>query len=210
MEGEVSLDQTADVDLSLDGGQTWTNVWEQTVNNFTGSVSIPIPQAAGQSDVQVRFHFTQTYGFGFPWSIDNVFIGKQTCVAQSGGLVDGIVTDNNTGDPVNGATVSDPAGASGVSSATPNDPNLSDGFYWLFSAAGASQFTASDGAYTPSTQTVDVAANSVTHQNWSLQAGHLEVTPTSISETVTLGGSRTKLVKFSNDGTQPEIGRAHV
>jgi N-acetylneuraminic acid mutarotase len=199
------LDQTADVDLSLDGGQTWTNVWEQTVNDQSGAVSIAIPQAANQSDVQVRFHFTQTYGFGFPWEVDNVFIGLQSCVAQPGGLVDGVVTDNNTGDPVNGASVtsnSNPS-QSGVSAATPNDPNLSDGFYWLFASTGATQFTAADGAYTPSTQTVQVAANAVAHQDWSLQAGHLEVTPGSISDTVTLGGAKTNLVKFSNDGTQP-------
>ena len=90
------------------------------------------------------------------------------------------MTDHNTSDPVNGAKVASQAnpGQSGVSQATPDDPNLSDGFYWLFATpAGATPFKASDGNYTPSTQTVNVANNAVVHQNWSLQAGHLTITP---------------------------------
>jgi hypothetical protein len=86
--------QTADVDLSLDGGQTWTNVWEQTGTSVQGHVDIAIPQAAGQSNVQVRFHFISS--FGWWWSLDNVFIGTRTCAPTPGGIVAGVVTDNNT------------------------------------------------------------------------------------------------------------------
>lgn len=196
--------QTADVDLSLDGGQTWTNVWEQTTTTVDGPVSIPIPQAAGQSDVQVRFHFISS--FGWWWSLDNVFIGNQKCVATPGGYVDGVVTDNNTGDPVNGAQVASQAnpGQAGVTAANPADPNLANGFYWLFaSPPGSTQFTASDGNYTPSTQTVNVADNAVVHQDWVLQAGQLTITPGSISSTTTLGGAKTGKVKFADTGTEP-------
>ena len=195
--------QVGDVDLSLDGGQTWTNVWEQTTGSVEAPVSIPIPQAAGQSDVQVRFHFTSS--FGWWWSLDNVFIGNQKCAATPGGYVDGVVTDHNTSDPVNGATVTSNAnpGQSGTTAASA-DPNLANGFYWLFATpAGATQFTASDGNYTPSVQTVDVANNAVIHQDWSLQAGQLTVSPGSLSVTTTLGGVKTKEVQFSNDGTEP-------
>lgn len=197
--------QTADVDLSLDGGQTWSTVWSQTSNTVQGPVSIPIPQAAGQSDVQVRFHYVQNQDFGFYWSLDNVFIGNQKCAPIPGGLVDGIVTDNNTGNPVNGASVTSSANPdqTGVSAATPNDLNLSDGFYWLFASPGSTQFTTSDGNYKPSTQAVDVEANAVNHQNWSLQAGNLSVSPGSLSVTETLGGSKTQKVTFTNSGTQP-------
>jgi Kelch motif len=125
---------------------------------------------------------------------------------HAGGYVDGIVTDHNTGNPVNGATVVSQTnpGQAGVSQATPDDPNLSDGFYWLFATpAGATPFQASDGSYTPSTQTVNVAAHAVVHQDWSLQAGHLSITPGSLSVTQTLGAAKTKTVSFSNDGTEP-------
>jgi N-acetylneuraminic acid mutarotase len=200
---EFPFSQQADVDISLDGGQTWTNVWSQTTTTVDGHVSIPIPQAAGQSDVQVRFHFTSH--FGWWWSLDNVFIGNQKCAPTPGGYVDGIVTDHNTGDPINGATVTSQSnpGQTGTSQATPDDPNLSDGFYWLFATPGTAPFKASDGNYTPSTQTVNVADNAVVDQDWSLQAGHLTMTPGSLSVTQTLGAAKTKTVSFSNNGTEP-------
>jgi N-acetylneuraminic acid mutarotase len=197
--------QTANVDLSLDGGQTWSTVWSQTQSTVQGPVSIPIPQAAGQSNVEVRFHYIQNQDFGFYWSIDNVFIGNQKCAPLPGGLVDGVVTDNNTGKAVNGASVTSDAnpGQSGVSAANPNDPSLPNGFYWLFASSGSTQFTASDGNYTPSTQTVDVAANAVNHQDWSLQAGNLAITPGNLSVSETLGGAKTQKINFTNDGTEP-------
>jgi N-acetylneuraminic acid mutarotase len=197
--------QTADVDLSLDGGNTWTTVWSQTENTVSGPVSIPIPQAAGQSDVEVRFHYVQNEDFGFYWELDNVFIGNQACVPTPGGLVDGVVTDNNTGNPVNGASVTSNSnpGQTGVTAANPNDPNLPNGFYWLFASPGSTQFTAADGNYTPSTQTVDVESNTVTHQDWSLQAGNLAETPGSLSVTQTLGAAKTGKVKFTDTGTEP-------
>jgi N-acetylneuraminic acid mutarotase len=197
--------QTADVDLSLDGGQTWSNVWEQTTNSVNGPVSIPIPQAAGQSDVQVRFHYSNQ-GYGWWWALDNVFIGTQKCSATPGGIVAGTVTDNNTGDPLNGATVTNDTttGQIGASAANPADPNLPNGFYWMFaSPAGSDQFTASDGSYASSNQTVTVAANAVTHQNWPLQAGNLSTSANSLSVTQTLGASKTKEVKFTDTGTEP-------
>ena len=196
--------QTADVDLSLNGGQTWTNVWEQTDTSVTGHVDVPIPQAAGNSHVRVRFHFTGA--FGWWWELDNVFIGTRTCSPVPGGLVAGTVTDNNTGSPVNGATVASKAnsGQFGVSAPTPDDPGLPDGFYWLFAGpAGSTRFTASDGAYTPATATVGVAGNFVTQRNWVLKAGHIAIAPGGLSFTQTLGAARTGNVKFTNDGTAP-------
>ena len=195
----------ADVDLSVDGGQTWANVWHQTTSDASGHVDIPIPQAAGQANVQARFHYTGN--FAWWWELDNVFIGTRTCAPlQHGGLVAGVVTDDNTGAKINGAKVSDDALPTefGVSAATPDDANLSDGFYWLFSSrTGNQQFTAADGKYVPAKATVNVATNWVTHQDWTLKAGHLQVTPGSVSVTETLGVAKTKKVTLTNDGTQP-------
>jgi N-acetylneuraminic acid mutarotase len=199
-----ALNQTADVDLSLDGGHTWTHVWKQTTNTVQGPVSIPIPQAAGQSSVRVRFHFASSNGWW--WSLDNVFIGNKNCGPTPGGYVDGVVTDHNTGDPVNGAQVTSHANPAqvGVTAANPADPNLPNGFYWLFATPpGNTQFAASDGSYTPSTQMVDVAASGVVHQDWSLQAGQLAITPGSTFTTETLGAAKTSNLKFTDDGTQP-------
>jgi N-acetylneuraminic acid mutarotase len=198
------FNSVADVDLSLDGGATWSNVWHQTTTAVQGHVDIPIPQAAGQADVQVRFHYTGN--FAWWWEIDNVFVGNRACSPQHGGLLAGLVNDDNTGQPLNGAKVVNngtPADF-GVSAPTPDDANLSDGFYWLFSSqTGSQQFSASDGKYVPATASVNVAPNFVTRQDFTLKAGHLTVTPGSIAVTETLGSAKTKNVKLTNDGTQP-------
>ncbi|HEY3718066.1 MAG TPA: carboxypeptidase regulatory-like domain-containing protein [Jatrophihabitantaceae bacterium] len=193
-----------DVDLSIDGGATWSNVWHKTTTSVQGHVAVPIPQAAGQTAVQVRFHYTGS--FAWWWEIDNVFVGTRTCAAQHGGLVAGIVHDNNTGNPINGAKVASGAAPAdfGVSAPTPDDANVSDGFYWLFSSlTGSRQFTASDGKYVAASSAVNVATNYVTHRDWTLKAGHVSVTPASVSVSETLGVAKSKNVKLTNDGTEP-------
>ena len=193
--------QTADVDLSLDGGQTWTTVWSQTTTSVDGFVVIPIPQAAGQSDVQVRFHFTGTYGDW--WSLDNVLIGGDVgCNPLPGGLLAGAVKDGNTGQGVNGATVSSAGNPSdfGVTATIPDDPNLPDGFYELFSPlTGKNTFTAADSRYRSQDRAVTVSAGGVTEADFTLQAGHLTVEP-SLSATEKMGSSATRPLTLTNTG----------
>ena len=196
--------QVADVDVSTDGGATWTTKWEQTTADANGHVDLPIPEAAGQSQVQVRFHFSATWGWW--WIVDNAFVGTRTCEAQGGGLVAGIVRDNNTNQPINGAKVaSDPhPDEFGISAATPDDPAVPDGFYWLYSSqTGTTKFHVTDGKYTSATGNVNVASHFTTRKNWTLKAGHLTVSPTSLSATLRLGQTASRTVTFGNDGTSP-------
>ncbi|HEY1914378.1 MAG TPA: carboxypeptidase regulatory-like domain-containing protein [Streptosporangiaceae bacterium] len=191
---------TGEVDLSLDGGSTWQTVWgPQAPPTTQQATAIPIPQAAGQSDVQVRFAFANTNPA--VWQLDNVVIGTQSCTTMPGGLVAGVVSDANTGDPVNGATVTEAGkhGGSATSAATA-DPAIPGGFYWMFSPSGTRSFTATDGTYVAATASVAVARNAVTSRNWSLQAGHLTVTPASLSAAMALGESKTVKVTYTNDG----------
>ena len=122
------------VDVSLDGGNTWTNVWQHLLPSIQGHVDVPIPQAAGHSDVKVRLTYTG-HQLGL-WSVDNVYIGARTCTTTSGGLVEGMVRSRQSGQPIVGATIASRAVPSetSVSVATPADPKLSDGFYELFSS----------------------------------------------------------------------------
>ncbi|MGH3449083.1 MAG: Kelch repeat-containing protein, partial [Nocardioidaceae bacterium] len=198
------VNAVADVDLSLDGGQTWANVWEQTTEDASGHVDIPIPQAAGKSHVQVRFHYTGHWSWF--WQVDNVFVGNRSCDPVDGGLVAGVVTDDNTGDGVNGAKVASDANADelAVSAATPDDANLSDGFYWLFSShTGDTAFTVTKGRYAAASGSVEVPGGYVAHQDWTLGAGHLTIDPGSISVNERMGRHKTRTVTFSNDGIEP-------
>jgi N-acetylneuraminic acid mutarotase len=197
-------DQVGDVDVSTDGGATWSNVWRHTTDDTSGHVDIDVPQLAGQANAEVRFHFTGTWGFY--WGIDDVFVGTRTCVTQGGGLVAGVVRDGNTHQPINGAKVASGPHPDelGISAATPDDPAVPDGFYWLYSSqTGRTLFHATDGKYTPASGNVNVASHFTTRKNWTLQAGHLTVSPTDLSATVRLGRSATRTVTFGNDGTSP-------
>ena len=121
--------QSAEVDVSTNGGSTWTNVWHQDTTSVTRHVDIPLSMAAHRANVKVRFHFTGA--FGWWWSLDNVFIGVRSCLPTSGGLVAGVAVDANTHTGLVGATVRSVARPSefAITRATPDDPNVPDGLY---------------------------------------------------------------------------------
>jgi N-acetylneuraminic acid mutarotase len=197
---------TADVDVSVDGGHAWTNVWHHDSDDFRGPghVDIAVPQAAQQAAVVVRFHYVGTWAWW--WQVDNVFAGSRSCDPVAGGLVAGVVTDANTKAGLIGANVSsvDAAAQRATTAATPDDPNLGDGFYWLFSSLlGSHAFTASQARYTPLTKTKNVAANTVTKLNFALVAGRISITPASISKTLPWGGQATTNLTVKNTGTAP-------
>lgn len=197
-------ESTAKVDLSTDGGDSWSNVWKKTKDDKNGHVSVAIPDAAGKSKVQVRFHYTGS--FAYHWELDNVSIGKRSCKATDGGLVAGIVRDFNTHKPVNGAKVQSDVHSSeaGTTKATPDDPGLTDGYYWLFSShTGQTKFNVSKSDYKSHNVVVNVPTDYAAHKNFVMRAGHLGVDKKSLSVSEELGASKSKDVKFTNDGTEP-------
>jgi N-acetylneuraminic acid mutarotase len=195
---------TADVDVTTDGGATWKNVWERT-SDLPGPahVDLPLPMAAHQSAVQVRFHFTN--GLDAAWQLDNVFLGGRTCDPAPGGLVAGTVTDANIGKGVVGATVTsvDNPTEQVATTASPGDPNVPDGFYWTFSPAGAHDFTAARRNYATTTADVEVAANAVTGTPIALKAGRITVTQTGVNLTAPWHGTASQAVTVKNTGTAP-------
>jgi Kelch motif len=192
--------QDGEIYLSLDGGATWSDVWHAPDAFVQGHVEIPVPQAAGKSDVKVRFRFSGD--FDNYWEIDNAFVGTRTCDPTAGGLVAGVVRDGNTGAPVVGATVSTD-GASAVSRTTPDDGQLPDGFYWLYTGqAGRTALSAGASDYGVSQATVSTATGTVVRQDWSLAAGRLTIKPASISVSQRSGDTRYQTVRLTNDGSR--------
>jgi len=200
---------TADVDFSLDGGTTWTNVWRQTTTDRRGPrrEEVALTGAAGQANVLVRFRYRGSNAWW--WEVDNVEVIRApdaACVPLVGGLVVGFTTDRNTGLGINGVTVTSNANPTqrAVSAATPDDPNIGDGFYWLFSTAtGTQSFTASKPPYTDQTKSVGVVDNNTRQLNFSLAAPRLTVTPTSLEGFVPYGESRSTTLTITNTGTAP-------
>ncbi|MEU4380048.1 S8 family serine peptidase [Micromonospora echinofusca] len=198
----------ADVDLSLDGGTTWTNVLQQAADVRGPKVTeIAVPQAAGQAQARVRFRYYDA-SYEWWWSVDNVLIGSQlTCEPIDGGLVLGHVRDKNDNGYVNGATVTsdDRPTEKATTVATPDDPGLADGFYWLFSTlTDTHRFTARAGSYVSQSKQVDVQADWATAANFQLAAGRLSVKPTQVTGSARMpSGKVTKSFTVTNTGGAP-------
>ena len=197
--------QTGAVDVSTDGGATWTNVWQHTSDSVRGPdlETVQVPQAAGKSSVQFRFHFISS--FGWWWEVDDVTVQNQSCDPTPGGLVVGQVTDSNASKGLDGATVTSTDNPSDkATTALSADPAIGDGYYWLFSSlTGSHQFTAAKGGYQSASQTVNVAADGSTLANFGLGAGQLSVTPSSISTSQVLGTTTSTTMTVKNTGTAP-------
>lgn len=63
----------ADVDVSVDGGANWTNIWRKTGADARGSITLDVPQAAGKGDVVFRFRYYEA-NYAWYWQIDDVEI----------------------------------------------------------------------------------------------------------------------------------------
>ncbi|WP_158645733.1 S8 family serine peptidase [Stackebrandtia albiflava] len=203
------------VSISVDGGETWTELWAtETSRRGPTTEEIDLSAYADQTAAQFKFWYTDGTSYAWWWQIDDFQLGLPDCVATGGGLVVGHVIDNNTGSTLDGATVTDTVtGASGTSAATPDDANLADGFYWLYtSETGAHDFTASRTGWTDTTASVDVVDSGVVGADFVLGAGRLEVSTTSVDTNVTMGGSWTEEVELTNTGTAPvtvEVGEGN-
>ncbi|MFI1094777.1 carboxypeptidase regulatory-like domain-containing protein [Streptomyces sp. NPDC020917] len=202
--------QTGDVDLSVDGGRTWATVWHHTNDSARGprTEHVDLSQAAGKTDVQVRFHLTAKWGWW--WQVDDVFLGDRTCDPAPGGLIVGRVTDRNTGAGLDGASVT-PAGSaqSVTSAATPNDPALGGGFYRMFSSlTGKHTFSAAAGnSYSAQDVTVDVAPDRANDVTFSLAAPRIAVSAPRLGTTVDWQGRGRATLTVKNTGTAPVTAR---
>ncbi|HEU4426109.1 MAG TPA: S8 family serine peptidase [Pilimelia sp.] len=201
----VGITDTADIDVSTDGGTTWSNVWHQTISRRGPRVEeVPLTPLANAANARIRFRFFGT--FAWWWEVDNVQVVNRACTPVPGGLVVGFTSDRNTGAALNGVTVAsvDAPADKGVSAPTPDDPNIPDGFYSLFSSVtGSHPFTATKAPYQPATRTVNVAADNATRADFALNAGRLTVAPTSIESHQPYGSTRSTTVKVTNTGTAP-------
>ncbi|MFG1607715.1 S8 family serine peptidase [Actinoplanes sp. NPDC049265] len=201
----VGSSNPIDIDVSADNGASWTNVFHSTESRRGPRVEeISLAPVAAKADALVRFRYLGTWAWW--WEIDNVNVVNRACTPIPGGLVVGNTTDSNTGAALNGVTVTsdDVPAEKAVSAVTPDDANLADGFYWLFSTAtGSHGFTATKSPYTPAKKTVNVAANGAVRADFALGAGKLTVTPTNIESHQVYGSAKSTTVTVKNTGNAP-------
>jgi hypothetical protein len=168
----AGVDDTTAIDVSTNGGHTWTTVATQVASQpGPTTTAIAIPQAAGKQNVRIRFHY-QTQSWTWWWAVDNVFIGNRSCDPSiNGGLVVGAVTDTGNA-PIEGATVANVAKpAETATTASSDDPAIPGGFYWLFvPETGTQSFSASATGYQSQTRTTQVVANGTVRADFTLSA----------------------------------------
>ena len=187
------------VDVTTDGGTTWTTVWQAASDvPGPGTLTADMSFASGKANVQARFHYQSPWAWW--WQVDDVTVGPFACAVLPGGLVVGIVSDANTGLGVNGATVTNLADDS--SATTVVAPGQGDGFYSLFAAGSGSQaFEASAEFHTALTKNATVTADAAVRLDFSLAAGILSAGPRPLSAVVSPGGSQSLTLDVNNTGT---------
>jgi fibronectin type 3 domain-containing protein len=75
---------TADVDISTNGGASWTNVW-RTTTGVSGLIKVDLAQAANQPNVILRFRYYNAT-WAWYWQVDDVSVNEVTTPAAPGGL----------------------------------------------------------------------------------------------------------------------------
>jgi len=182
--------QQGTIELSTDGGGSWTTIWHHTTDDVVSTspyTTIAIPAAAGKHDVRVRFRYSGDDTWW--WSVGNVHVGDPDCTALPGGLVSGLVTGAGTGQAVAGASVTSTTqpGVSGFATET-GDTAVNGALYSVFSPATGSQgFTAAAAGYSSSAASVNVIADQLTRQDFSLAAS----APTSHATTAKTAAAKT-------------------
>ncbi len=196
---EAGYGSHAYVDVTTDGGTTWTTVWQAASDvPGPGTLTADMSFASGKANVQARFHYQSAWAWW--WQVDDVTVGPFACAVLPGGLVVGIVSDANTGLGVNGATVTNLADDS--SATTVVAPGQGDGFYSLFAAgSGSIGFEASAAFHTALTKNATVATDAVVRLDFSLAAGILSAGPRPLSVVVSPGGSQSLILDVTNTGT---------
>ncbi len=163
------LDDHVQVQVSTDGGATWSNVGAPILR-YDGSKdwkqhTVDLSAHAGQTDLRVGFLGVSAYGNDM--HIDDVALGEGACVSRPGGLVVGNVYGDG-GIPLAGATVYNDSGYSTITAAT-DDPAVDDSFYTLFSPSGTRVFTVSLSGHGMEVATINVIPNNTVRQDFHLK-----------------------------------------
>ncbi len=197
-----SSGELAAVDVSRNGGATWTNVVNWTTEHagpatFTQDVSAAL---AGAAQAQIRFHYRANWGWW--WALDHIVLGNPVCNAPaSGGMIVGNIYDENYPTlPLSGATVVNSAGYETTAVETV-DPAVGGAFYALYAPVGVQVFTVTlAGGYAPDVATLTIVNGATVEQDFSLPSGLLRATPAGVAVALELGYTASDAVTLSNVG----------
>jgi hypothetical protein len=201
--GYSSSADTVQVQVSTNG-TTWNNVGSP-INRYATPArwtehTVDLSAYSGATNLLVGFLAVSRYGNDI--HIDDVIIGGvPECFKQNGSLVLGHVTDVNTSEAINGASV-EAAGDEIYLTGPTDDPALEDGFYYGFAPEGVSiELTASKSNYVDDSVSISIADNATVQQDFQLSAGQLTVTPDEVGITIEMNQSDTSSLTIANTGS---------
>ncbi|MFO7537375.1 MAG: hypothetical protein R6X32_04860, partial [Chloroflexota bacterium] len=190
------------VEASIDGGSTWTILGEGHTEGVWHQRAFDLTPYTGE-DLHLRFRFDSIDHAGnafFGWMVDDVAINAG-CEPMGGSLMVGNVYDENSGEALSGATVSNDSGTTTITQATPDDPNVDDGFYTLFTPQGSNVLTATHTpVYGSDTITITIGDGATVGQNFWLPAGWLTADQADLSLFLLMGDSITINLALNNLG----------
>jgi len=192
----------AEVDVTTDGGTTWQTEWSASAVSV-GQFQFTLPSASSAQTVQLRFRLqgSDSASDVGVWLITNVRLGAAWLTPTPGGLVEGHVTDANTGAGIDGASVA-VTGQPDSTATTAPVTGPGDGFYYLFAPAGRQTATAALLNYGTARATVDVTPGTVARGDFAMPAGRLAASG-AIRATLAPGGTATRTLKLTNNGSRP-------
>jgi|GEM_PF-343040 len=198
----------ASLEVSKDGGTTWTAVYGPNSGDVDLSWKrylVTLDPSYAVANFKLRFKLTSDTSIVAPgWYLDDLLVGPGSCLPQAGSLLVGAVYDANTVAGLTGAQVVSEAGASTIAVATPADPRQADGFFSLFSMQGTHTFTATYGLeYAAASASRSIPLNQTLRQDFNLQAGRLHFAPTVLQTTLQMGDVLTRSFTLTNTGGLP-------
>ncbi|PWK43587.1 carboxypeptidase regulatory-like domain-containing protein [Pleionea mediterranea] len=188
---------SVDIDINVDNGG-WTNIGSLSATAAIEPNSIDVAaNIAGATSFQIRFRH---YNANWEWYavIDNVRFGNRACVVADGSVVSGFVIDANTGTSLNNAEVQVEGELVAMSSATPGDDVISDGYFRAFIPTDATDITVS----LPMYEIASVDASDISLATpVALNAGLLETSAETLSVEQTAGRSSSETLSVTNSGS---------
>jgi hypothetical protein len=207
---DITANDAFDVDISTDGGGSWTNLRHFTTDQ--GSLystpgvndSIDLSAYAAQTNVMLRWHYYTSDASPWDWyaEFDAVAIGTPGCNAPAaGGIVVGQVNDGNTALPLTGSAVTNTVTSKTVIAAATPDPAVGDAFYCLYANAG-NLLNASKTLYGADTYTTAAfPPQRIIGHNFALGSGQLAATPTSLTYGLPTNATGSQPLSLDNVGT---------
>nr|WP_277605825.1 S8 family serine peptidase [Glycomyces sp. L485] len=192
-------DTEADVAISVDGGESWEQVWSADSDRRSATETVDLAEWADATAAQLKFHYTDNTDWAWWWQIDNVLVGADDCVPLEGGLVVGSVTELDTGAAIEGATVTHDASDFGGTTDA-------DGSYWTFATgSGPSDFTAVKADFGAVVEQVDIVPDGVTEADFAIGTAEITVSSVALNSYVQQGSSWTHKLRLSNSGAADGI-----